>query len=120
MSPRILVIEADEDLQLILRIALESGGYEVISALSAEDGRAFVATADLVLLDVRLPGLSGLELLAELAAQPHGHPPIVVMSAHGDRRVADEATQLGALEFVPKPCNAVELPTRVRAWLHAP
>ena len=85
-------------------------GYQAASAGSAEQGIAFAqrAAADVVLLDVRLPGKDGLEALADLRALL-GNVPIVVMTAYGDLGTAVEAVRRGAFEYVVKPFDLEQI-----------
>jgi two-component system nitrogen regulation response regulator GlnG len=85
-------------------------GYQAASAGSAEQGIALAqrAAADVVLLDVRLPGKDGLEALADLRALL-GNVPIVVMTAYGDLGTAVEAVRRGAFEYVVKPFDLEQI-----------
>lgn len=112
----ILVVEDDTDLQFILQVTLEALGHQVVGVGSAEDAEPLLRDADLVMLDVRLPGMSGLDLLGRFHGEA-GMPPIVVMSAHADRRVADEALRLGAVAFMRKPFEPLEVSEAVTHWL---
>ena len=71
MKPRILIVEDEEKLRRVLELQLQSAGFEVEQAGTAEEGLRLADRADLVLTDLRLPGMDGLELLArDPAAEP--------------------------------------------------
>lgn len=117
VARRILVVEDDVDLLFLCSISLREAGHEVVECESAEQASAQLDGAiDLILLDIRLPGKSGLEFLAEL---PAGRPPVLMMSAHADGRVVEEAMGLGADGFIGKPFDPFELADQVAKHLPA-
>lgn len=99
---KILIIEDEEKQRRVLGLHLSSRGYEVKAAASAEEGLRHAADSDLVLTDLRLPGMSGLQMMEELRAQ-NAAVPVIVMSAFGTVEVAVEAMKKGAVDFLPKP-----------------
>jgi nitrogen regulation protein NR(I) len=110
MGARILLIEDDLSTASAVRKVLLSEGYAVDLAERGDDGlsQAKTITFDLVLTDLKLPGLSGMDLIAQLHdAKPK--LPIIMMTAHGTTETAIEATKLGAYEYVVKPFEADEL-----------
>ena len=98
----ILVIEDEEKLRRVVGLHLASAGYDVKAAGTAEEGWKLADGADLVLTDLKLPGMDGLELLEKLKQQ-NSHSPVVVMSAFGTVENAVEAMKRGAVDFLPKP-----------------
>ena len=82
MKRRILVVEDEEKLRRVLELQLTSAGFEVDKARTAEEALKLVDRADLVLTDLRLPQMDGLELLAAIRRQ-NSHTPVVVMTAFG-------------------------------------
>ena len=103
-KPRVLIVEDDPDLLVVLRINLSSAGLQPILA---GDGRTAIARVlserpDAVLLDVMLPGIDGWQVLEELHA--HGDPaPVVVCSAKKNAEDMERAYRLGAWHYLPKP-----------------
>ncbi len=102
MSRRILVIEDEEKLRRVVQLQLQTSGYDVEQAATAEDGLAAADRADLVLTDLRLPGMSGLEFLEKMHASRPGLP-LVMMTAFGSVETAVEAMKKGAADFLVKP-----------------
>jgi len=110
MSRSVLIVDDEEAARYGMRRALEREGYVLDEAGSADEARRKVAVArpDLVLLDVNLPGESGLEYLRELSAL--ADPPLVVIiTAHGSERTAVEAIKGGAHDYLSKPFEVDEL-----------
>ncbi|HVV00069.1 MAG TPA: sigma-54 dependent transcriptional regulator [Verrucomicrobiae bacterium] len=110
MGPRILLIEDDRSTSSALEKVLRSEGYAVTAAARGDEGlkRAKQEDFDLVITDLRLPGLTGLELIASLhSARPR--LPIIMMTAHGTTETAIEAMKLGACEYLVKPFDGEEL-----------
>lgn len=114
---RLLFIEDDADIRAALGLVLEDEGYEVIEASTGEEGVArFVADApDLVLLDVRLPDVSGFEVCRRLRAR--SVTPIIMVTAQTDTHDLVAGLEAGADDYVTKPVVAKELSARIRAAL---
>jgi two-component system response regulator MtrA len=116
-SQRVLVVDDDASLSEMLGIVLRSEGFE---PLFESDGRAAVATfrqaqPDLVLLDLMLPGLGGLEVCQ--AIRRESGVPIVMLTARGDTEDIVRGLECGADDYVVKPFKPAELVARVRARL---
>lgn len=113
---RILVIEDEEKLRRVIELQLSGEGYEVLTAGTAEDGLRKVEGVDLVLTDLKLPGMDGLTMLERIARENHSLP-IVVMTAFGNVETAVEAMKRGAVDFLQKPFSLDHLSTVVRKAL---
>ncbi len=114
----IFVVEDDASVRQTLSIVLTSAGYNVVCFL---DGDALLAEARkryplCILLDLRLPGKSGLEILKELKAENYPAP-IFMISGHGTIDIALQAVKEGAVDFIQKPFQGPELLNRIRASL---
>ncbi len=110
MQANILLIEDDRSTAAALQKVLQDEGYSVTVADRGDRGlnEARREPCDLVITDLKLPGLSGMELIAQLhAAKPK--LPIIMMTAHGTTETAIEAMKLGACEYLVKPFEADEL-----------
>ncbi len=108
--PNILLIEDDAKLAANLRQVLEDEDFHVTHCARGDDGltRALHEPFDVVLTDLRLPGLGGLDLVRQLhQAQPR--LPVVMMTAHGTIETAIETTKLGAYDYLQKPFEMEEL-----------
>ncbi|MEZ5420171.1 MAG: sigma-54 dependent transcriptional regulator [Vicinamibacterales bacterium] len=114
-SARILVVDDDAAIRDSLRMILEYQGYAVMTAATGDEGVALVEreAPDLVFLDVKMPGMDGLEVLQRVTHLTDVTP-IVVMSGHGTISTAVEATRLGAFDFVEKPVETERLLVLVR------
>ncbi len=115
MSARILVIDDDAAIRDSLRMILEYQGYAVMLAATGEEGAALVEreAPDLVFLDIKMPGMDGLEVLQRITHLTDVTP-IVVMSGHATISTAVEATRLGAFDFVEKPLETERVLVLVR------
>jgi len=98
----ILVIEDEEKQRRVVGLHLAAADYEVKGAGTAEEGWKLAGDVDLILTDLKLPGMDGLELLEKLKAQ-NSRTPVVVMSAFSTVENAVEAMKRGAVDFLPKP-----------------
>jgi DNA-binding NtrC family response regulator len=98
----VLVIEDEEKARRVVGLQLSSDGYAVKAVGTAEEGLKQAGEVDLVLTDLKLPGMDGLALLEKLHAQ-NAHLPVIVMSAFGTVEIAVEAMKKGAVDFLPKP-----------------
>src|SRR5215467_12398658 len=101
---RILVIDDEGAIRDSLRMTLEYEGYEFIGAATGHEGMALAErdAPDLVLLDVKMPGMDGLEVLDRLRTSYEALP-VIVVSGHGTISTAVEATKKGAFDFIEKP-----------------
>src|SRR3954454_20695784 len=102
MKKRILVVEDEEKLRRVIELQLMSAGFDVDKAATAEDGLTLVDRADLVLSDLKLPAMSGLEFLAQIRRQ-NAQVPVVMMTAYGSVEAAVGAMKAGATDFLLKP-----------------
>jgi len=116
-QPRILVVDDEPQLTRVLRTGLKSRGYEVRAAADGLAGfEAFNDWhPDLVITDLAMPNVDGLELCRRLRAV--SQVPIIVLSAKGEEKTKVEALDLGADDFITKPFGIDELLARVRASL---
>jgi two-component system, OmpR family, KDP operon response regulator KdpE len=117
-SPKVLVIDDEPPIRKLLRMGLSAHGYEI---LEAPNGRISLELLeekkpDLVILDLGLPDMQGLELLRMIRARNEGVP-IVVLSSRGDEAGKVQALDLGADDYVTKPFGMDELLARMRAAL---
>src|SRR6516165_3005417 len=100
--PVILVVEDEEKYRRVIGLHLSSSGFQVKGVGTAEEGLKNAADVDLVLTDLKLPGMDGLAFLEQLRAQ-NMHTPVIVMSAFGTVEIAVDAMKKGAVDFLPKP-----------------
>src|SRR4051794_25613670 len=117
MPRRVLIVEDDHTIRSLLRLLFEDDGYEV---REAADGPSALTTfvggsIDLVILDLRLPGMSGFDVCREIRKTSGG--PIVVVSAQQDSHDIVAGLELGADDYVTKPFNDRELLARARVQL---
>src|SRR3954452_13297044 len=112
MKKRILVVEDEEKLRRVIELQLVSAGFEVEKVGTAEQAIRVVDRADLVLTDLRLPGMDGMELLAKIRQQ-NAVTPVIVMTAFGTIETAVEAMKTSATDFLLKPFSLDHLMTVV-------
>jgi two-component system phosphate regulon response regulator PhoB len=120
MSARILIVEDEEPLTLLLRYNLEAEGYEVDAVARGDEAQTKLqeAVPDLVVLDWMLPGLSGIELCRRLRARPETKSlPIIMLTARGEESEKVRGLATGADDYIVKPFSVPELLARVRALL---
>lgn len=115
MTVRALIVDDDKKLQNLLREFLEGYGFEIFSSL---DGKGIVdhldrTKADVVILDIMLPGIDGLEVLKEIRRV--STVPVVMLTARGEDTDRIVGLELGADDYLPKPFNPRELLARIRA-----
>ena len=117
-SRTVLLIDDDDSLRRVVEYSLEEEGHKVVTATNGTEGlQAFqTRTVDLVLTDIRMPEMDGLELLTRLKAmQPD--LPVIVLTAHGTIDSAVDAMKLGAFDYLTKPFNREQLKASVRKAL---
>ncbi len=121
-NQRVLVIDDDAMLRLMVRECLEQAGLQVVEASNAEDGLAHFERegCELVLVDLLLPGMNGHQACERLRCHPDGRNlPIIVMTGRDDRESIDRAYDSGATDFVTKPIVWDLLPYKVRYALRS-
>lgn len=116
MKQRILIIEDEEKLRRVIQLQLTQAGFDVEQAGTAEQGLLGIDRADLILTDLRLPCMSGLELLTLIQRQ-NSRAPVIMMTAHGTIENAVEAMKAGASDFLLKPFSLDHLMTVVHKAL---
>jgi len=115
---RLLIVDDDPGIRDVVSEFLSRHGYEVDTAADGKEMEQLLGRAayDLIVLDVMMPGEDGLAICRRISAQPGG-PAIIMMSAMGEETDRIVGLELGADDYVPKPCNPRELLARVRAVL---
>lgn len=118
-NQRILVVDDEQDLLEILKFNLETEGYEVQTATSAEEAQTLdIASFDLLLLDVMMGGMSGFALARLLKANPKtASVPIIFLTARDTENDTVTGFNLGADDYISKPFSLREVMVRVRAVL---
>ena len=106
-----MIVDDEEAARYGMRRALTTLGYNISEAGSAEAARALLKQhePDLLLLDVNLPGMSGLDFLRELKTTNGGGPLVIIVTAHGSERMAVEAVKAGAYDYLSKPFELDDL-----------
>ncbi|HTY80339.1 MAG TPA: response regulator [Candidatus Bathyarchaeia archaeon] len=120
MSRRILVIEDHEDNRRIVRDLLTPAGYEVIEAVTGEDGVAMADShrPDLILMDIQLPGLDGYEATRQIKAKPELRAiPIVVVTSYALSGDDVKAREAGCDAYVTKPFSPRALLAKIREYV---
>ncbi len=120
MSKKILVVDDEATIRDSLAEALAADGYDVTAAESGEEAlaRCHGTVYDLLVTDLKLPGVSGLEILQALRNQGR-QTPVIVMTAYGDVDTAVQAMRVGAYDFIPKPFKLGAIKAQVRSALRA-
>ena len=120
MSKRILVVEDQEDNRRIMRDLLTSADFEVIEAV---DGPAGLSTAgeerpDLIIMDIQLPGLDGLEVTRRIKADPEiSHIPVIVVTSFAMSGDNQKALEAGGDAYFSKPVSTRKLLAKIREYL---
>jgi two-component system phosphate regulon response regulator PhoB len=117
---KIIVVEDDEDILELIAYNLGREGYQVTKVTSGEKLLQLVQTRqpDLIILDLMLPGVDGLQICKRLKAEPRTQRiPVVMVTARGEEADVVSGLELGADDYIPKPFRPRELVARVRAVL---
>ncbi len=120
MSRRVLVVEDQEDNRRILRDLLTSVGYEIIEAVTGEEGVALAETRrpDLILMDIQLPGLDGYEATRRIRANPAlRHIPIIAVTSYALSGDDAKALEAGCNAYIAKPYSPRELLAMIRQYV---
>lgn len=117
---RVLVADDDEDIRIFLEVTLELHGFEVLLAADGAEALelARLERPDLIVLDVMMPRMDGLEALGKLRDDPRtSHLPVLMLTARAQRQDTITGLDLGADDYVTKPFDQEELLARIRAAL---
>src|SRR5918996_45751 len=112
---RLLIVDDEEAARYGMRRALQTVGCEIAEAESAESAHALMRTSkfDLLLLDVNLPGITGLDFLKQIQSEAENSkteaPHVIIITAHGSERLAVEAVKSGAYDYLSKPFDVDDL-----------
>ena len=114
---RVLVIEDEAPIRRFLRASLESQGFQMLEAVTGSEGLSLAASnaPDLILLDLGLPDLDGIELLVKL--REFSEVPVIILSARGKERDKIDGLDAGADDYLTKPFSVGELTARIRVAL---
>ena len=118
MNKRVLLVEDEPNIVVSLKFLLERAGFEVDSEANGEKALAGALDnpPDVMILDVRLPGLDGFEVLRRLRSRPGGDSlPVLMLTAKGQRRDREHALECGADLFITKPYANAEVVEAVRS-----
>jgi DNA-binding response OmpR family regulator len=117
-TPTILVVDDEEGIRYFLERFLTREGYQVTTASSGETALACLASAefDVVLLDLKMKGIGGLDVLADLR-QRWPATSVIILTAHGSLESAVEALRCGAHDYLFKPCKTLDLRESIRTGL---
>lgn len=115
--PRVLVVDDDRLILATLSEGLKQAGYEVMEAESGEEGMTLArdGNPDIAILDMRMPGLSGLEVARWL--QTHTDTPYLFLSAYGDENTVADAVNEGAMGYLVKPLDVLQVIPALEAAL---
>jgi len=116
-KPTVLVVEDEEQMRKFVRISLSANGYRVIEAKTGTEGvaQAVAHTPELVLLDLGLPDMEGIQVVRKL--REWNTEPIIIISARGQEESKVEALDTGADDYLTKPFGSAELLARIRVAL---
>lgn len=114
---KILIVDDESQIRKLLNITLSSEGYKVTEANNGREGSTFAATnrPDLIILDLGLPDISGIEVLKQI--REWSEVPVIILSVQDDSETIAEALDIGADDYMTKPFEAKELLARVRVCL---
>jgi PAS domain S-box-containing protein len=106
MATKILLVDDEAGIRKVLGITLADAGYEVHTAADGKTGRALVdeLVPDIVLTDIRMPGMDGIALLKSIK-QAYKDIEVVMITGHGDLKLAIESLKMDAVDFITKPIN---------------
>jgi two-component system, OmpR family, alkaline phosphatase synthesis response regulator PhoP len=119
MPPTLLIIEDEPELVRVLRSYLEQAGYSVLSALRGDTGLSLWEDKhpDLVILDLNLPGMDGLDVARRIRQKETHRTPILMLTARADETDQLIGLELGADDYIPKPFSPRIVVARVKALL---
>jgi DNA-binding response OmpR family regulator len=120
---KILIAEDQADLREMLSFALRLDGHQVAAVADGNEAlsQALATHPDLIVLDIKMPGLSGFQVCEQLKQdEKFGETPIIIISALNTDEQVEAGYEAGACEFLPKPFSPQVLSERVNTWLEVP
>lgn len=120
MPHRILVVDDEPDVVMIIKTTLQAEGYDVASATSGRDAldEAFESRPDLIILDVMMPGMTGFDVLRELKAnEKTATVPVIMLTGVSERKKIQEALESGIDYYVVKPFDFDDLLAKIKQAL---
>ncbi len=120
-KPRVLYVEDEADLRQLISTMFELMGYHVQCADNGQAGteQAKIWQPDVILMDLRMPVMSGPEAIKIIRSDPHtAHIPIFVLSAYTDAKTREECRRIGATKFFTKPVSVYKISEAIRETLH--
>jgi CheY-like chemotaxis protein len=120
LPPRVLVCDNEEPLRALVRGALDLGDYEIVEARDGDESLDLARSCDpdLIVLDMMMPGRSGLEVLEELRAEDRfASTPVIMLTARAQAQDRQAAIDAGVSRFLPKPFSPLELASVVEQLL---
>ena len=120
-AEKVLVVDDDPQIREVLQTRLESKGYRVFTASEGQEALAALKhgeSVELIITDLKMPVMDGLEFMRRLPDSPH-RPPVILLTAHGSVTEAVEAMKLGAYDFLEKPYSGADLLQMVKEALAA-
>ncbi|HSD05895.1 response regulator transcription factor [Flavobacterium sp.] len=116
---KIVLAEDNSVLSLLLKFRLEKEGYKLLIAKDGKEAVDFIENQnpDLILTDIMMPFISGLEVISHVRSKLHSQTPIIVFSAAGQEEIVAQAFSLGATDFMSKPFSPNELVIRTKNLL---
>lgn len=119
-SRRILIAEDSDETRIALKLMLKLSGYATLEAADGQEALRLAQSGapDLVITDISLPGIDGLELTRQLRGDPRlGSVPVIVVSAHDSESVREEVRAAGATDYLSKPLEFDELRELLEKYL---
>ena len=109
-APSVLVVDDEKNIRVTLRESLKSLGFDVETAINGEEALELATrrTYELILLDLKMPGMDGMEVFRQLRERSPSTA-VVLVTAHGSVEAAVEAMKLGAVDFLQKPFAPQEI-----------
>jgi two-component system nitrogen regulation response regulator NtrX len=119
MKYTVLIVDDEEKIRLSLKVGLEDEGFHTILVSSGEEALKAIEKQDveLILLDIWMPGMDGLQALQEIKNNNHDLP-VIIMTGHGSIETAVKATRLGALDFIEKPLDLNKIIIMINNAMH--
>lgn len=116
---RVLIVEDEEMIRELMHITVSQGGHHVTTASTGEIALELLKRTrfDLVLLDIQMPRMSGLDVLRTMTRMGRAMPPVLMVTANRSLEAINEAMQLGCAGYVAKPFQPVELRSRIQRAL---